>query len=200
MYTEANNGGGSGAIFSNAGYRLTSAGTGAGDDVDLRTSGIAFMRDPFKTGRATRSLVWQSQFVVRDTTNAEGFIGLLETDAQLSALPTTTRHVGVFWDISASPNYFLTSADGTTQTTTDTGVAVSTAFRKVKLNWTSLTNIVLQFITVTASTGAETVNSTQTVTAAPSSNEAGLQAHWFVQTEAAATKRLDIYGWQVDWK
>ncbi len=123
-------GGGSGVITQMFRLLLTTDSTASGDDVDVRSI-IALKRSYSDDGIQpfTTTVTMDVMFNLGGTvTNTEGFIGLTGSAAALSALPTTVRSLGIFWDLSANANFFLTSANGTTQVTTDTTIAADDTF------------------------------------------------------------------------
>ena len=192
VYTLASNdGNGTATIAGSRNLSIDCDSSAIGDDADVRTTGLAFERDATNDNIDNRtSLQFDIVFRTDATSDTEGFVGLmLGTDAVLSALPTTAKHFGVFWDRSVSANYFLTSADGTSQTTTDTGVAIVAALRSLRIVWSGDNDAVLTL----RSADGTTLNSTQTVTALGASIVATI--HFFIQTEAAAAKAVVINEW-----
>ncbi len=132
-------------------------------------------------------------FNLNETTDTEGMMVLLGTAAAQTALVTTAIHMGIFWDKSADDNFILTSADGTTQSTTDTGIALTTDIVRLRITWTSTNGATLEFFT---GSNVDNVEATHTVTALGITDEQGaLIQHFFVQTEAGAAKTLLIQEW-----
>ena len=128
-----------------------------------------------------------------ETTDVETFIGLVDAETNLTALPTTARSLGIFYDLSAGANYILTSGDGTDQTTTDTGVAVNDGGQRLNIIWNGDNSATIRFF---SGTNFDTEESSQTVTAL---NIAGrtLLSHVFLRNEAAANKRFQWFQWTV---
>ena len=133
-------------------------------------------------------------FRTNSSTSTEGFIGLLDSTAALTALPTTARHVGLFWDLSANANYVISSSDGTTQSTNNTGEAVDAATRyRLFIRWTAEGAFTVTFL---EGTGFATQIDTSSFTGVEGSGGNTFQLHFFVQTEALAAKEIDINEWR----
>lgn len=203
LYTNAETGGSGSSGINSIINRcsLTTDSTGAGDDQDMRTSGLRIDRNYPSTmtgllpDHTTSTVQIDLPFILGATTDIEGFIGIHSGVAALTALPTTARHLGVYWDKSAGNNFMLSSSDGTTQTTVDTTTAFSTALFNLRIIWTAEDAATLQLYTAAGAasgTGA-------TVTAFNGSSAASHEIHWFVQTETNAGKSLQIYPWRIAW-
>lgn len=204
FYTVAVTGTGTGAIAAGGLLSLQSSAV-IGDDVSVRTSGLQFSRistDPsnFEARSRCKFDFYFNNVVATDT---EGFIGIIRSTSALTALPTTVRHLGVYWDTSAGANYMLTSANGTTQVTTDTGIAVGTTPtnpNRLEIVWNGLDSATINFYTGTSGSSYSTLVKTQTVTAFGAGVAATFEntIHFFVQSEAIATTRLDIQNWKCE--
>ena len=185
-------------------YFLTTDSSAGGDDVSMRTASLRFERNytSLVTGMAsllgtqTSSLQIDTPFQTTSAANIEGFVGLHGGVAALTALPTTARHMGVYWDVSAGANYMLTASNGTTQVTVDTTVPVDTAAHILRIFWTGENSATLQLYSaagVTQGTG-------QTVAAFNLTTGASHEMHWFVQTETTAAKTMYVYPWRAAWQ
>jgi len=176
-----------------------------GNDASVRTN-ISFNRIiPLVDTRS--SIEIDVIFSLAEDTTTEGFIGLHTGDAALTALPTTARHAGIFWDVSAdSQDMFFTSGNGTSQVTSSgmTDLLSTADSRLVRLNliWNGDDNITMEAFrgstTDPTDFTANVFNSDTTVTSflAGSSSLTATQLHFFVQTEASAAKTLFIDEWR----
>ena len=195
LYTTATTGSGSSSIIQGQELDLSS-GTTIADDVDVRLSGQVLSRVTEWTELDNRSqLIIDALFRLTDaTTSTEGFVGIITAvTTSISALPTTARHMGIFWDRSAGANFTLTSADGTTQSTTGTGDAIDTgANHRIRITQTGLDSATIQYY---EGVNDATATATQTVSAYGVNNSI---LHFFVQTEAAATRGIRVNEWRVD--
>lgn len=111
------------------------------NQAQIHTSGFTFPRTDWYAD--TRSAInLDIIFDCPTTTNVQYFIGILflQPAASLSALPTTKRHMGLYLDTSVSNNFKLSSANNTTQVTTDTGKAVDTSVYRLNIEWTGRDN------------------------------------------------------------
>lgn len=192
IYTETFMGAGSGAINSSGFYLQTTA-AAVGDDADLRIDHV-LLRNPAFTQGTIRNLTGiidlYMTFQIPVTTLVEGFIGItLGSNAALAALPTTAGHMGIYWDISVGANFILSSADGTTQSTTDTTIAVDDAIHTLHIRWTGQNAAILELMDTTNIIQG----TTRTVTALNSLNTGFI--HSFVQTETIAARILRLYNW-----
>lgn len=196
LYTTNLTGGGSAAMVSNSRIRLTTGAT-IGDDVDIRLADNSIFRTTTWPEFDLRT-IYEVDIIFRTTgtiTDMEAFMGLIigTTDA-ITAMPGTTVHLGIQIDRSASANWFLTSADGGTQTTTDTGVTIASATNyRVNLVQSGTNDAVLRFYD---GTNLDTLQSTQTVTAIGTGH---MKSHFFLQTEAGVIKSIDLSEWKVIW-
>lgn len=195
IYTEANVGGGSGAINTSGLYILTS-GAAAGDDVDLRLSGMSLSRATTRTFNALRSIIgtldYYTIFNLESVTLTEGFIGIMNNaSAALTALPTTAAHVGVFWDASAQANFRMTSSDGTTQVNSDITVPLDTVQRCLHIRITGLNTGIVELLDA----GTFLPISGTTVTISALGSVLMYMPHWFIQTETTAARALATSGW-----
>lgn len=206
LYTNAETGAsGTSSIDTGANrVNLVTDSTGAGDDQSMRTSGLRIERNftsivpgmGLLDGLKTTQVQVDLAFTSANALATEGFIGLLNSgSAAITALPTTSRHAGLYWDISAGANFMLSSADGTTQSTTDTTIPVDTNPHILRITWTGEDAAQLQLMTAAGANEG----TARTVTALNGSNGTPFEIHWFVQTEGAAAKTLRIYGYRVLW-
>jgi len=126
-------------------------------------------------------------------TSAEYFFGVIGQGDTTDTLPGTAAHLGVQYNDSASNNWFLTSADGTDQTTTDTGLAVAVAPQEVRLNilWTGDNSATLRLFDGDI---FDNEVASQTVTAF---GEGQVILKAIVITETTAAKRVDFSQWNV---
>lgn len=203
LYTNAETGaGGTSSIGTtlNRVSLVTDANTG--DDQDMRTSGLRIDRNYPSTVTGMTMPQLQTSAVQVDlpfsTSSAlanECFVGIHTGVSALTALPTTARHLGVYWDISAGANFMLTASDGTTQTTVDTTIAVDTAVHILRITWTGEDAATLQLYTAAGATEG----TGQTVSAFNGSSGVSHEIHWFVQTETTAAKTLILYPYRVAW-
>lgn len=204
LYTNAETGasGTSGMSATLNRVTLTTDSSGAGDDQDMYTSGLRIDRNYplIFTGMTmpdmqTSAVQIDLPFVMGSAADIEGFIGIHSGVAALTALPTTARHLGVYWDKSAGNNFMLSSSDGTTQTTVDTTTAFSTAGFILRINWTGEDAATLTLLTAAGAASGTAA----TVTAFNGASAASHEIHWFVQTETTAAKSLNIYPWRIAW-
>lgn len=203
IYTAAETGaGGSTALSSSLNRILLTTDANAGDDQSLRTSGLRIDRNYCSlvtgmppVGTRTRTVQIDIPFSIDSAANGEAFIGLHSGTAALTALPTTARHLGIYWDISAGANFMLTSANGTTQVTTDTTVAVDTAIHILRITWTGEDTATLQLYTAAGATEG----TGQTVAAFNGASGNSHEIHWFVQAEAGGARVLTSYQYRVAW-
>jgi len=204
MYTNAENGaGGATALSLTFCGRIMTTDVTAGNDQHDRVSGIRLERAyqstitgmRFPAEDVTGTIRTYQPFSVDSAADGEAFIGIHSGVAQINALPTTARHLGVYWDISAGANYMLTSSNGTTQVTVDTTIPVDTAIHILRIDWTGEDAATLQLLTAagaTEGTGA-------TVTAFNGTSANAHELTWFVQAEAGGAVVLTYYPWRVSW-
>jgi len=172
----------------------------AGDDNDCRISGFTFTRGT--VGSADAYLAdpissWEINilFFLTGTTLTEGFIGIMYNNiAAITDLPTTAKHMGLFWDASAQANFRLTSANGTTQVNTDSTQALSGGEFRLRIIWNANTGGSITLFSPTANF------TTQLATVAVTAFEASAQGqasmlHFFIQTETTAARTLSIDEW-----
>lgn len=194
IYTTTAVGTGTAAI--SAANRLTlTTGAVIGDDVDLRhdlsLNRITNWNGLDSKGIIEIDIVFSTPATV---TSYECFLGILAVGtATLAALPTTAAHLGLYIDASVSTNWILTSSNGTTQVTTDTGVAIaaSTSYR-LNILWNGTDSAVVTLYTGTVP-NINTLLGTHTVTALITTV---FYAHFFMQTEAVAARVIDISEWK----
>lgn len=195
-YTTAATGAGTATLVANERLELVTTGV-IGDDVDVRLTNLTFQRTPrdFSFIDSRSQLIFNIVFAAVEATATEVFIGIINATAASTGLPATARHLGIQLDQSVSNNWFLTSADGTTQTTTNTGIAVSAGVRvRLRMVWNGDESATLELYTGTL---LDTLASTQTVTALVGAANS-FQLHFFIQTEALAAKTLRVTDWRVD--
>lgn len=177
---------------SSRGLLLTSA--TLNDDVSTFTL-LNFSRLP-DTFVNTSQLTMDIIFSLNSTASNNVFLGLLNSQSAITANPTTAQHMGVLFNDSTSANLFLSSSDGTTQTTTDSGVAMSTTtFYRLNISWTGNNAAVLSLFSGPNRLAQTTLLKTQTVTALSSAD--ALPFHMFIKTTTTAAKSLVVYNWQV---
>ena len=176
--------------------------TGAGDDQDMRTSGLRIDRNytSLITGMTmpemqTSTVQIDLPFVLTGALATEAFVGLHAAISALTGLPTTARHLGLYVDISVGANYMLSSSDGTAQTTVDTTIPVDTNIHILRITWTGEDAATLQLYTaagVAEGTG-------KTVTAFNVASGASHDIHWFVHIETNSAKTMRVYPYRVAW-
>lgn len=193
LYTTNVTGTGTATIILARTMRLAVSAT-IGHDVDVRTSGFNMSR--VLQGIDTRAqLELDAIFLtLNPQTDIEMFIGLIETSAAITALPTTADHFGIQINQSANANYRFSYGDGAAQTLVDTGVAIVGVDHKINMKWLSNTEVDMELFD-----GADQDNSlaTDSHTALTLANASSLQLHFFMSTEIAGAKSLDIAGWKV---
>lgn len=174
----------------------------AGDDQDVRLSGIRIERNLCslvtglpQLGTTTSQVQLDIPFAIDSAADGEAFIGLHSNVAALTALPTTARHMGVYWDISAGANFTLTAADGTTQSTIGTTVAVDTNIHILRITWTGEDAATLQLYTAAGATEG----TGQTVAAFNGTTGQSHELHFFVQAEAGGARLLRVYQYRIAW-
>jgi len=123
---------------------------------------------------------------------ATGFFGLIEARGTITAIPTTAVHMGVYFDDAENANWNLSSANGTSQSKTDTGEAADATFVTLEIRWTGNDNAVL-----TLSSSGETFISSQTVTDLNIMPAA--EFHLFVKTATTAARTIHNAGWIGEW-
>ena len=193
MYTSAVVGAGS-VVEMNDNARLDlETDSNIGDLATVFSSGFTVRLTPQSTQADPRtsmkiSMVFQS---LQDLTDQEGFIGILNQTTALTAIPTIVKGLGLFWDLSVSPNYFFTFADGTTQDTTDTTVAVGGTPKRIDITWRKNIDQTIEFFENDDDTvPSATINSTRNV------GVFGL-LHAIVEAEDGAVKELALHEWIV---
>jgi len=174
--------------------QMTSGGT-INSQSTVRTSQLNLQRTPPATGGTgsdvfdTRSsLEFVSIFKVSATTTMEAFVGLLDSEAALTGLPTTASHLGLQLNTASSANYFFTSADGSTQTTVDTGVS-STDNVILVIKWTGDNSASMELFNISGVSQFSTaVTALGTVTS--------MELHFFTENLASAGKTLTVDEWK----
>ena len=189
----SNDGNGTVTMNATGGARLTTDSSAAGDDASLRLSELDIRRVVRGVTDSRSKITLIVTFALPSATSTEGFIGFMDAKGALAALPTTGRHMGVYWDASAGANFMLTSADGTSQSTTDTTIALATSGKRIEIVWNGDDSATLSFFSTTTT---KTPSATQTVTSL-NMNQRSFQLHFFVQTETTAAKTLDLFEWMI---
>lgn len=194
LYTTAVTGTGTATIDAEFNQLKVRSSATIGHDVDTRTSGLNYFRKPTFIDNRSR-LELDIIFQGGETTSSEGFVGLLNVAGAITALPTTVVHLGLFWDVSVTgDDYLLSSANGTTQVTTATGVGLA-SFVRLNISWTGDNAGVL---TLFSGSNFDVSEATQTVTSL-SANDWGAFLHFFIQSEAASTRTVVIEEWRAKW-
>jgi len=189
---------GAGTVLVSGGLQLfLQTGATIGDDADIRTSELLFYPfGPLLAKDNWNTLTLDIVFFLAQTTEFEFFIGLVG-NAALTALPTTAIHAGILGNVSAGANYTFTSGDGTTQDTSDSGVAMqATTVSRIRITWTGLNTGRIEFFS-TALLGdvfPTTLEATYEFTAMVT-DDLPLALQFFVSTEAAAAKAFAIRSW-----
>jgi hypothetical protein len=166
-----------------------------GDHASCFTSGLT-IKVPAQNAmlEARSKYILDITFKNPDITDQEGFIGVTDGTSALTAIPTTDNHLGITWDLSASPNYFITHSDGVTHTTVDTGIAVnSSANHAIRIENNNSDDVTIKYFDdITNDTPSSTVTGIDY-----SQNKSII--HFIVLTEELATNRLDIHDIKVAW-
>jgi len=194
VYTATSNDSNGSVTFTNNNrLRLTTDSSAIGDDENVRSSGLGFGRIATSTITDTRTqLLFRIVFNLVQTADTEMFLGIHDGASALAVLPTTARHMGVFADASAQANFILTSGNNSAQATADTGVALDTSTHRIDITHTGANAATIEFFDAVSGT---TADATQTVTAL---GLAAPELQFFVQTEAAAAKSLEIREWRIE--
>lgn len=193
-YTSVSLSSGTSAVSNGNTLVLTTAAT-LNDYVTVRTSGITILRtcDYIDNRNAINmDILFGPNGTV---TNYQMFVGIVATFTNLSALPTTTRHMGIYVDTSVSNNYKLSSADGTNQTTTDTGVAVDNNEYRLNISWTGNDAAVISLYS--SANNYSTLVKSQTVTSIDAGVHFPFEIHLYTQALTAGAKILRCMEWQV---
>ena len=172
------------------------------DDASSRVSGTAFPRIGLSVDSRS-SLELDIIFTLSQTATTKAFFGLILQNTALTGLPTTARHLGCYYDTGVSNNIFLSSANGTTQVTTDVGVAATTNRYKLNIVWNGDDSAVISLYSVSGigqSTTFPTLLSSQTVTsiAATANFFGGYTLHFYVQSlQALTAKSITLDEWRI---
>jgi len=201
LYTSASNDGNATISLVNGLLRLITDNSASGDDATTRSSGLAFSR----VGRAVQ-LDARSQLEVdiifqpKTTTNTEGFIGLLRSGSALTALPTTARHLGLFWNRGTANDLLLTSGNNSAQATTSTGEAITDQAYRLNIIWNGDNSATLNLFDESTINNElfDNLIATQDVTslADGAASTLEMELHFFVQTESTAAITLDVHEWR----
>lgn len=164
MYKLVASGTGSASINNEANLQLTT-GTTATDHSTIRTDEFSLERNGLYPDDDRTRIIVTLIGRMSTITSAEGFMGMIGPSQDFTALPTTERHLGIFFNASAGSNWILSSADGTTQVTTDTGIAAAAATTvTVRITQTGINDAIIEFFNGQIQ-DIGTANATQTVTA-----------------------------------
>jgi len=189
LYTTASTNGGT-AVPSSLTELLLTTDTAISDDISVRTSGLSISRVSNLDSRSIISIKFNLK--LGETTDTEGFVGIVSTSSALTALPGNTRSMGLKWDKSASDNFTLITSNGSAQATTDTSQALSTNSQNLTIQWTGNEIATLSG----AELGVPYTNPTHTASSLNSGGN-GYEVHAFLQTEANAAKTLTLVDWRV---
>lgn len=178
---------------------LTTAQT-TNDYVGTRTSGASFNRNSVSTDIDLRSqMIMDIIFSIGQTTDTAFFIGWVDGNAALTALPTTARHFGIYCDTSVDNNFHFSSANGTSQVKTDTTLALTINQLRFNVQWTGADTAVMSLYSVTSGNVFSTLVSSVNVTSFY--NGAGNRALefnvWVKDLNNLATKLARCQGWKV---
>lgn len=189
-------GGGSAAMFSGARIRLTTDGTAAGDDVDVRMSEVMLKESQDNThlmsGQVDIRIIFN---IVSSVVGKEFFMGIIAGAAAITALPTSASSAaGVMFDDSADTNFRLIGANGATLDDNDTGIAADTAQRMLRIVWNSNTTAKLE-LRSGATNNFATIDATANVVLAGTNQ----QVHLFIQNEGAAAEIMEIRGLSLEY-
>jgi len=197
--TASNDSNGTISILDQKGLQLIPDTSAIGDDATARTSELSINRvTPNEIDNRTLITVFVN-FSVRTITSIEGFIGILDSSSALTALPTTARHLGVFWDISAGANFTLSSGNATAQATTDSGVTVAANDRfTLRIQWTGDDTADISLFTGTFPTFTTQSTNHAATTILDGAVDRAMELHFFQQVEAAVSRPLDIHSWRAD--
>lgn len=196
LYTQANNQGTGTTTMTGSQANITTTGT-TNDDTTLRTSGLVITRTSDLDSRT--QIIMNCTFSIASAANEQFFIGIVRQITQLTGLPTTTRHLGCYLDTSVSNNIILSSSNGTTQSTTDSGLAISvTPVYKLQIIWNGDDSAVITLYQ--AATGSTSGNliftsvSSQTVTSISNGSTffLGNELNFYIKTLTSSAKTLTI--------
>ena len=192
LYTTTAATSGTATIVAHKNLRLTTAATG-NDYVTITTTGQCFpraSRSPDTDPRSTLTL--EIIFNPTQATACKGFIGFTSSATALTALPTTAEHIGLFYDTTGTGNYMLSYANGSAQTTSDTGVAISTNIVDMQIIWNSATTATINFY----NSSGTLVKSLSAVSFFADSFESPILQFISIATTTTAAS-LDIEEWSV---
>lgn len=199
LYTESKTGSGTDDTTTNLGFLTMATSTSTSDLNDVYVSGALISRlSRIIYNRSAIHL--QLIFSCQDTTNINNFIGLYLSSSALSAVPSTASHMGILMNPTNNANFVLSSSDGTTQTTTDTGRAIDNKLYLLDILWNGNNSATISLYGPHVS-GQDFLNNlikTQTVTALHSSGDQPFLPyvlHFFVQTTTTAARVLKVGEW-----
>lgn len=132
-----------------------------------------------KNGITQMDMIITAQLV--QTADTELQIGFLHSNTAPGVLTTTVKHALWELDLSTSPNWRTTTADGTAQDVVTSSTVANTSSHDFEI---ILRSSSVQFLLDGTSIRTATTN-------LPSSGD-GLNIYLFIQTEAAATKAIDF--------
>ena len=188
LYTLNTVGTGAATLSGAATLDLTTSNTAA-DSLDLRTSGFTFDRIfNFNAIDAKSILNFDLIFQNNSTSNVKGFIGFLDpVTTSITAIPTTTAHLGVYWDTSVNNDLWLSSADGSTQTKTDSLSTLSATSKRLNINQTGKDSATINLYDSTFNT----LLKSQTVSAYGTN---GSKLHIYIETITGA-RNMRVLEW-----
>lgn len=198
IYTATAASSGTANIVNGGFLRMATAAT-LNDYESLRTSGLTFARTPSWNALDLRSVINMDILfrISGPLTSIQMFIGLLDTAAAVTALPTTARHMGMYIDTSVNGNWFLSSANGSTQSATDTGIAFDANSRRLNINWTGTdAATITQYTSTNNYANSE---ASKTVTSLSLSGDFGIEFVIFLKTLNTAAKDVDINEYRVQY-
>lgn len=135
--------------------------------------------------------------VPNTTVTTKGFVGIVDQSSILTALPTTTRHLGIYWDTSVDNNFRLSSANGTTQSTTDTGTAIAATVYRLNVLWNGIDSATIKLFSGSGTTW-NTEKASQTVTSFYNgATSRTLFPHFYAEALAAASSIVLLTDWKV---
>lgn len=204
LYTvTSNDSNGTAAIQSGNLLRITTDNSAIGDDIDVRTSGFTLPRTALDTNIDSRSQL-KLTIVVKiagSTVGQECFFGIINSQAALSALPTTAAHLGFEFNDSDDSTWQFTSANGSSQVSADTtSTYTASTFYKMEIIWTGNDSAVLNmFSGGTDLSSGFTLDGTTTVTSLQAGSlQFGMELHFFMQAEGTAAELIDIREWSLE--
>lgn len=123
-------------------------------------------------------------------TDKKAFTGVIEASGAMTAIPTTESHAGVYADSSVDDNLYLSIGNGTTQQTSDTGVAMDSTFRGLRIVWNGVDDVTVKLYDYTFTTLIDSLQRTDM------DLDYGV-IHAYVEALAATNTSWDIWGWRI---